>query len=276
MEFFYEGAYSDFTGHPLASLSDDRFDGSELYFPSLFLTRPINHSLETIGTKRKNNCRQWTQIVQNTNTISAEFCRDEMPLIAMVPCRCTTPSGELVMDVYTPPTVLPAPTTTPPTASPTTEDEKSGLECFTVNGKIRCVEPEVDVDADCNICGEGNVIGNANGLVEFSYKGDVQSNDCRTWQSLVIDFKNDVVSHNFCLTDLPNYTVGPCECKTPSGDPVDLKDVLPGSSDLEVTRCETVVGDKDCETISNGGPSSGGFYHASLASLLVVLVMTVL
>ena len=34
------------------------------------------------------------------------------------------------------------------------EDEKE-LECFVVNGKVKCLEPEVNIDADCNICGDG-------------------------------------------------------------------------------------------------------------------------
>jgi hypothetical protein len=60
------------------------------------------------GTKVKNSCERWQQVVQNVNAISDEFCRTEMLQYTKDVCRCTTAEGELLSDL-TPPTIAPTP-----------------------------------------------------------------------------------------------------------------------------------------------------------------------
>jgi hypothetical protein len=60
------------------------------------------------GTKVKNSCQRWQQVVQNVNAISDEFCRNEMLEYTKDVCRCTTPEGDLLSDL-TPPTIAPTP-----------------------------------------------------------------------------------------------------------------------------------------------------------------------
>lgn len=78
---------------------------------------------------------------------------------------------------------------------------------------------------DCNICGEGNVIGNSEGVVEFVYKGATLKNNCKHWQEVV---KNvNAISDEFCRTELFQYTKDVCDCSTPEGDL--LSDLSPPS-----------------------------------------------
>ena len=60
------------------------------------------------GTKVKNNCMRWQEVVENENTISDEFCRTEMLQYTKNVCRCTTPEGDLLTDL-TSPTIAPTP-----------------------------------------------------------------------------------------------------------------------------------------------------------------------
>lgn len=58
----------------------------------------LNHSCETLQ-----------KIVMNPNTISDSFCRYEILEYTKAVCRCTTPDGTLVDEIYESPTASPAP-----------------------------------------------------------------------------------------------------------------------------------------------------------------------
>ena len=69
---------------------------------------------------------------------------------------------------------------------------------------------------DCNICGEGNEIGAPQGVVTITYEGQVQTNNCQTWQSIVSN--PVVISDDFCRNEMPMYTIEPCRCFTADGE----------------------------------------------------------
>jgi hypothetical protein len=67
----------------------------------------------------------------------------------------------------------------------------------------------------CNICGEGNVMGDTKGVVKFEYKNQTLQNNCLRWQAAVRD--NDTISDDFCRGEMLNYTIGPCKCVNSEG-----------------------------------------------------------
>ena len=57
----------------------------------------------------------------------------------------------------------------------------------------------------CNICGPGNSIGFATGIVRFEYEGVKLTNNCQTWQNIVM---NPVaISDEFCRDEMLMYTL---------------------------------------------------------------------
>ena len=57
----------------------------------------------------------------------------------------------------------------------------------------------------CNICGQGNFIGFPTGIVSFEYEGEQRTNNCQTWQTIVM---NPVaISDEFCRNDMLMYTL---------------------------------------------------------------------
>ena len=77
------------------------------------------------GTKVKNYCERWQQVVKNVNVISDEFCRTEMLQYTMDVCLCTTPEGALLSDL-TSPTIAPTPSSAfvlDPTPAPSLPNE---------------------------------------------------------------------------------------------------------------------------------------------------------
>ena len=57
----------------------------------------------------------------------------------------------------------------------------------------------------CNICGQGNSIGFATGIVSFEYEGVQLTNNCQTWQTIVM---NPVaISDDFCRDEMLMYTL---------------------------------------------------------------------
>ena len=68
----------------------------------------------------------------------------------------------------------------------------------------------------CNICGEGNVIQFATGIIDFEYQGVRRKNNCNHWEHIV---KNIVaISSEFCRYELLQYTAEHCRCTTPTGE----------------------------------------------------------
>ena len=60
------------------------------------------------GTKVKNDCQRWQEVVRNPNAISDEFCRTELLQYTKDVCRCTTADGDLLSDLK-PPSIAPTP-----------------------------------------------------------------------------------------------------------------------------------------------------------------------
>jgi len=57
----------------------------------------------------------------------------------------------------------------------------------------------------CNICGQGNLIGFSTGIVSFEYEGVQRTNNCQTWQTIVM---NPVaISDDFCRNEMLVYTL---------------------------------------------------------------------
>jgi hypothetical protein len=69
---------------------------------------------------------------------------------------------------------------------------------------------------DCNICGDGNVIGNSLGVVKFVYQGTEVKNNCERWQEIVGNV--NAISDEFCRNEMFQYTKDVCSCSTPEGD----------------------------------------------------------
>lgn len=71
---------------------------------------------------------------------------------------------------------------------------------------------------DCNICGQNNSLQFPQGVVSFTYQGEVRKNSCQNWQTIV---KNpNAISDDFCRNELLQYTVNVCRCTTMGGDAV--------------------------------------------------------
>lgn len=96
---------------------------------------------------------------------------------------------------------------------------------------------------DCNICGEGNSIGDPKGVVEFEYEGNRLQNNCKTWQTIVT---NPVaISDEFCRNEMLQYTKEPCLCTNPAGELLfDLDTLAP-------TPSATLAGNPSPATVPN-------------------------
>ena len=67
----------------------------------------------------------------------------------------------------------------------------------------------------CNICGQGNSIGFPTGIVSFEYEGEQQTNNCQTWQQIVM---NPVaISDDFCRNEMLAFTLEVCRCYNEDG-----------------------------------------------------------
>ena len=68
----------------------------------------------------------------------------------------------------------------------------------------------------CNICGDGNIIGDSTAVVEFVYEGTKVKNNCQKLQEIVQNV--NAISDEFCRTEILQYTKDTCDCATPEGD----------------------------------------------------------
>lgn len=75
---------------------------------------------------------------------------------------------------------------------------------------------ETKLTSDCNICGEGNLIGSTTSVVEFVYKGETVKNNCLRWSQIVVN--PNAISEQFCKEEMLNYTIDKCRCTTPDGN----------------------------------------------------------
>jgi hypothetical protein len=68
---------------------------------------------------------------------------------------------------------------------------------------------------NCNICGDGNTIGDSKSSVEFEYGGVKLKNSCLEWQEIV---KNpNAISDEFCRSEMLQYTIDVCDCANAQG-----------------------------------------------------------
>lgn len=73
------------------------------------------------GVSRQFPCEQLQQMVANENTISRDFCENELPIYTRPACFCALPDGTLMIDIPAPssnPTIAPTPSAGVPSAGP--------------------------------------------------------------------------------------------------------------------------------------------------------------
>lgn len=107
----------------------------------------ILNFVDVNGVKRKFNCETTQQLVNTENLFPSDSFCSYIYKIAVVPCACTTPSGQIIADNLSPtsspvaaaPTPVAANTTSPSTSFAVTKGPTSPIGAVTVMAALAAI-----------------------------------------------------------------------------------------------------------------------------------------